>query len=142
MFLRADHTGVSVRDIEAAIAFYRDVVGMQQGMDRELELGQITGIPGARARVVHMTLNESTVELFHYQPEGREPARQHMQNDFGLIHIGFRVANFWDTYRHLRERGVEFLGEPTEVRPGVTVAYFRGAEYEICEIREIVPPPA
>jgi hypothetical protein len=39
----------------------------------------------------------------------------------------------------LVERGVSFLGEPVEIRPGVFVAYFHGAEYEVCEMREIVP---
>jgi hypothetical protein len=32
---------------------------------------------------------------------------------------------------------VTFLGEPVEIRPGVFVAYFQGAENEICEMREI-----
>jgi hypothetical protein len=32
---------------------------------------------------------------------------------------------------------VTFLGKPVEIRPGVFVAYFRGAEHEICEMREI-----
>jgi hypothetical protein len=29
-----------------------------------------------------------------------------------------------------------------EIRPGVWVAYFRGVEYEVCEIREIQAQPA
>jgi hypothetical protein len=32
---------------------------------------------------------------------------------------------------------VTFLGETVEIRPGVFVAYFQGAENEICEMREI-----
>ena len=108
MFVRADHTGVSVRDMEKAIAFYRDVIGMEKAFDREFEapVDRLTGLSGARVRIVHMKL-------------------------------GFIVEDFWGTYQHLLDHGVRFVGEPVEIRPGVFVAYFHGAEDEVCEIREI-----
>ena len=142
MFTRADHVALSVRDMEKAIAFYRDVVGMEKVFDREFGevMGKLIGVPGTQVRIVHMKLADSVVELFHYRhPEGREPRPDALQSDFGLTHIGFIVEDFWGTYQHLLDRGVAFLGEPVEIRPGVFVAYFRGAEYEVCEIREIVP---
>jgi 4-hydroxyphenylpyruvate dioxygenase-like putative hemolysin len=48
MFKRMDHVGVSVENIEKAIAFYRDVVGMEKTMDREVDspLARIIGIEG------------------------------------------------------------------------------------------------
>ena len=141
MFTKADHIAISVKDMEKAIAFYRDVVGMEKVFDREFAEGmaRLIGVEGARVRVVHMKLNDSMIELFDYaHPPGREPRPDRQQSDFGLIHIGFIVEDFWGTYRHLQERGVAFLGEPVEIRPGVFVAYFYGAESEVCEIREIV----
>jgi len=135
-----DHVGVSVRDIEKAIVFYRDVLGMEKSLDREFDipLAKIIGLEGARARVVHMRLGESVVELFDYRhPKGREPRPDPTQADFGLIHIGFMVQDFQKSYQDLKAKGVQFLGEPVEIRPGVFVAYFRGAENEICEMREI-----
>jgi hypothetical protein len=78
------------------------------------------------------------IELFDYRhPKGREPRLDAQQSDYGLTHIGFIVEDFWGTYHHLVDRGVSFLGEPVEIRPGVFVAYFHGAEHEVCEIREI-----
>jgi glyoxylase I family protein len=142
MFKRADHVGVSVRDMERAIAFYRDVIGMEVVFDREFAepMARLTGLAGAQARVVHMKLGDSVVELFDYRhPQGREPRADARQCDYGLIHIGFIVEDFWGTYRHLQAHGVRLLGEPVEIRPGVFVAYFQGAECEVCEIREIVP---
>jgi len=140
MFSRMDHVGVSVRDMEKAIAFYRDVLGMELSLDREFDvpLAKIIGLEGARARVVHMRLGESVVELFDYHhPKGRDPRPDHRQADFGLIHIGFMVQDFKKSYQDLQAKGVQFLGEPVEIRPGVFVAYFRGAENEVCEMREI-----
>ena len=141
MFTRADHVALSVRDMKKAIAFYRDVVGMEKVFDREFDapMGKLIGVPGTQVRIVHMKLADSVIELFDYRhPKGREPRPDAQQSDFGLTHIGFMVEDFWGTYRHLIDHGVEFLGEPVEIRPGVYVGYFRGAEYEVCEIREIV----
>jgi catechol 2,3-dioxygenase-like lactoylglutathione lyase family enzyme len=128
--------------MEKAIAFYRDVIGMTKVFDREFGevMGRLIGIPGTQVRIVHMKLADSVIELFDYgHPEGRPPPPDRTQGDYGLTHIGFIVEDFWGTYQHLRDHGVAFLGEPVEIRPGVFVAYFRGAEYEVCEIREIVP---
>jgi catechol 2,3-dioxygenase-like lactoylglutathione lyase family enzyme len=141
MFTRADHVAISVKDMEHVIAFYRDVVGMEKVFDRRFDapMGKLIGVPGTKVRIVHMKLADSVVELFDYQyPKGRDPRPDASQSDFGLTHIGFMVEDFWGTYQHLIDHGVEFLGEPVEIRPGVFVGYFRGAEYEVCEIREIV----
>ena len=142
MFTKADHIAMSVKDMEKAIAFYRDVVGMEKVFDREFAEGmaRLIGVEGTRVRVVHMKLNDSMIELFDYAyPPGREPRPDRQQSDFGLIHIGFIVEDFWGTYRHLLDHGVQFLADPVEIRPGVHVAYFYGVEYEVCEIREILP---
>jgi len=141
MFARVDHVAVSVKDMANAIAFYRDVIGMEQVFDREFDepMARLIGVEGTRVRIVHMRLGDSVVELFDYRhPIGRDPRLDHRQSDYGLTHIGFRVQDFWSTYQHLLDHGVEFLGEPVEIRPGVLVAYFRGVEYEVCEMREIV----
>jgi catechol 2,3-dioxygenase-like lactoylglutathione lyase family enzyme len=85
-----------------------------------------------------MKLGDSVIELFDYKhPKGREPRADQNQSDYGLIHIGLEVENFEETYQDLKTRGVTFLGQPVEIRPGVFVAYFRGAESEVCEMREI-----
>ncbi len=140
MFKRMDHVGLSVRNMEKVIGFYRDIIGMEKTLDREfdLPLAKIIGIQGAKARVVHMKLGESIIELFQYHnPKGRESGFDRNQADFGLSHIGLIVDNFDETYRNLEKKGVRFLAEPVEIRPGVFVAYFSGAENEVCEMREI-----
>lgn len=142
MFTRLDHAAVSVQDMERAIAFYRDVIGMEKVFDREFDaaMGRLIGIPDTQVRIVHMKLANSVVELFHYRsPVGRPPRPDPRQSDLGLIHLGFMVEDFWATYERLVSHGVRFLGEPVEIRAGVFVAYFHGAEHEVCEMREILP---
>ena len=142
MFARMDHVAMSVKDMDKAVAFYRDVVGMEKAFDREFDtpMARLIGVEGTRVRIVHMKFHDNVLELFDYHyPPGREPRPDRQQSDFGLIHIGFMVTDFWATYQDLVDRGIEFLGEAFEFRPGVFVAYFRGVEYEVCEIREILP---
>jgi len=140
MFTRVEHVGMTVKDMERAIAFYRDVIGAVVVLDREFgdELGEVIGVAGTRARIVHMQLGDTMVELFDYRhPQGQERRADASPADQGLTHIGFTVEDFWRTYRHLVNHGVRFLGKPVEIRPGVFVAYFCGAEGEICEMKEI-----
>lgn len=140
MFKRMDHIGLSVKNMEKAISFYRDVIGMEKVLDRYFDSGleDIIGEKGAKARIVHMRLEGTLVELFEYgNPDARAPHPDRSQSDYGLIHIGFMVHDFQNTYETLKDKGVKFLGKPVEIRTGVHVAYFHGAEYEVCEMREI-----
>lgn len=142
MFERLDHVALSVQDMEHAIAFYHDTMGFEPVFDRifTVPIARLIGEPEAEVRIVHLRLDGAMLELFHYRtPAGRPPPAGHRQCDLGLIHIGFIVSDFDATYARLRERGVVFLGDAVEIRPGVRVAYFTGAEAEVCEMREILP---
>lgn len=143
MFTRMDHVAMSVQNMERCIAFYHDLIGFEKVFDRTFDEGiaRLIATPGAQVRIVHLRLGEQVLELFDYHyPQGCPPRADRQQSDYGLIHIGFMVADFWATYRMLQARGVRFLGEAVEIRPGVMVAYFHGAEYEVCEMREIRTP--
>ena len=141
MIVRVDHVALSVKDMEQAIAFYRDVMGMEKVFDREFgeTMARLIGVEGTQVRIVHMKLGDVIVELFDYHyPKGRRtearPAAERLWADAHRLHR----EDFWSVVQHLLDHGVQFLGEPVEMRPGVFVAYFHGAEYEVCEIREIV----
>jgi catechol 2,3-dioxygenase-like lactoylglutathione lyase family enzyme len=140
MFKRMEHVAISVKDMEKAIAFYRDIIGMAKVLDRvfDANLARVTGLPEAKARVVHMQLADSMVELFEYlHPKGRGLRQKALQSDYGIIHLSFKVEDFWATCKHLTDHGVRFLGEAVEFRPGSFVAYFLGAEGEVIEMREV-----
>jgi catechol 2,3-dioxygenase-like lactoylglutathione lyase family enzyme len=142
MFVRMDHVALSVQDMEHAIAFYRDTMGFQVVFDRVFTgpMARLIDEPEVDVRIVHLRLQGAMLELFHYRiPKGRVRPASHRQCDLGLTHIGFIVSDFDATYARLRECGVSFLGEAVEIRPGVRVAYFHGAEGEVCEMREILP---
>ena len=139
MITQLEHTALSVADLDRSLAFYRDLLGFQ--LARLIEpredglLSAITGLPGARARIAHLTLGDQMLELFEYlEPRGHPAPRT--QADPGFIHIGFRTDDARGDYERLRALGVEFLSAPVEFRPAVWVAYFRGPDGEVCELRQ------
>lgn len=140
MIRRLEHVAVSVADLDRSIAFYRDLLGLE--LVRTIEpredekLGTIAGLNGAQARIAHMRFGTNTIELFEYvRPRGRLVGDR-TQADLGCSHIGFRSDDARADCARLRSRGVKFLSEPVEFRPGVWVAYFRGPDGEVCELRE------
>jgi len=134
------HIGLTVSDVTRSLEFYRDFLGMKVIMDLDItddRMARVIGVPDAKCRIVHLQLGSGVLELFYYyQPVGENVASVMRLYDQGLSHIGFEVSDFDKHIGELRERKVQFLGEPVEFRPGVWVAYFRGPDGEVCEIRQ------
>lgn len=141
MILGLGHVALGVADMERSLEFYRDFLGMEVVMELNVDddrIGKVTGIPGARCKIVHLKKSGVVLELFHYyEPRGKNKARTLKQTDHGFIHIGFEVSDFHGHVEELRKRNVEFLGEPVEFRPNVWVVYFRGPDGEVCELRQL-----
>lgn len=142
MITQLEHVALSVGDMDKSLAFYRDTLGMT--VLRELEpgaggekLGEITGMPNCRARIVHLDLGGTMLELFQYDtPEGRRQPKDRRQADHGYIHVGLSSTDTIGDYERLLAEGVEFISEPLEFRPGVWIVYFRGPDGEVCELRQ------
>lgn len=135
-----EHVAISVGNMDRSLAFYRDFLGMKVIMDLNItddRIGRVIGIPDAKCRIVHLKLGRTILEIFCYtNPVGANKADTMRQYDHGLIHLGFKVANFHEQIKKLKAKGVAFLGEPVEFRPGVWIVYFRGPDGEICEFRQ------
>ncbi len=103
LFTAIDHVGVAVADFDAAVAFYRDVMGMrllheevneEQGV-REAMMG--VGGSGSCVQVLAPLSPESTIGKFL---ERSGP---------GLQQIAYRVEDIDAVSATLRERGVRLL---------------------------------
>lgn len=131
---------MSVSDMERSLAFYRDFIGMKVVLEVDFSddrMERITGILGAKCRIVHLKLGNSVLELFHYySPAGKPVSTDRLQCDNGLTHIGFSVTDIQAHVRQLKEQSIKLLGEPVEIRPGAWVVYFYGPDGEVCEFRQ------
>ena len=139
MFHRIEHTALSVASLDRSLAFYRDLIGMEVVFDIDFSderLGVVNGLAGCKARVVHLKLGPSVLELFEYrEPRGRN--LQQRQCDIGYMHICFRVTQIHALCASLKARGVAFFSEPLAVRPGTFIVYFSGPDGEVCEMRQV-----
>lgn len=136
-----EHAGLSATNLERSIAFYRDILGFSLIRIVEsppaMRLGDVVGMPGCAARIAHLQLGSAMLEIFEYQdPRGRKIPSDRTQADIGFIHVGLRSSDARADHARLEGMGVRFIHAPMEFRPGVWIAYFRGPDGEVCELRQ------
>ncbi|MDQ3694484.1 MAG: VOC family protein [Chloroflexota bacterium] len=84
MLLGLNHLGIVVRDLEAALPFYVETLGLA-AHDRE-------DLPVAGVRVLYVETGSGTIQLL--QPIGPGPARDYLdQHGEGPDHICYTVAD-------------------------------------------------
>jgi catechol 2,3-dioxygenase-like lactoylglutathione lyase family enzyme len=114
------HSGVCVEDCEAAVAFYRDVLGMTvlsppYLMDDDTirdDMGELLTDPRMKAAIVGFgTDGDRVLEVIEYlADDGDEPPRTSLATP-GLSHVGLICENIDATRADLEAKGVRFLVE-------------------------------
>ena len=94
------HVCVGVSDMDAALAFYTGMLGMDVVFDVNLEgegLESVTGSSGAHGRMVGGLIGGTMVELLDLGTVPANPEGPHL----GYTNISFRVRDLDDTYERL-----------------------------------------
>jgi lactoylglutathione lyase len=126
--LRAySHFSLVVSDIERAVAWYRDVLGLhlvaRQRQDNEYTR-RFVGVPGAILEVAEFALPDASapedvlLELIEYvEPRGESspPRRQ----DVGSAHLSFIVDDIVAEHERLSVAGASFVTPPVRIEAGV-----------------------
>lgn len=144
-FRGIEHVGVTVPDLDEAERFFVDVLGAQHiytlGQKRaDDDWMQVT--LGVHPRTVLREIrfyrlgSGSNIELFEYDSaDGQAP--QPRNSDLGGHHLALYVDDLDAAIAHLREHGIEIMGEPVhsaEAAAGQRWAYFRspwGMQFEL-----------
>jgi methylmalonyl-CoA/ethylmalonyl-CoA epimerase len=103
-----DHIGIAVSDLEAALAFYRDALG--------LEVEAPEDVASQRVRAHFIPAGQSALELLEATAEDSPIARYVAKRGPGLHHITLRVDDIHATLARLKSRGVRLIDESP--RPG------------------------
>ncbi len=128
-----NHTGFVVSDMERSLAFYRDLLGLQEERNTVLEgefISQVLGYDGVKLHIVYLSNGDMrhSVELMQYlEPKGGGMAPKAL-NDVGATHLGVIVDDLDSLYREFLARGVKFVNRPA-VRPGAEYPWARKACY-------------
>jgi catechol 2,3-dioxygenase-like lactoylglutathione lyase family enzyme len=141
---RIHHTGFTVADLDRSLAFYEGLLGFELIARQEKQggyLGAIVGYPDADVRMAHLRVPgaDHVLELFQYRtPTGSQPGRTEPR-DVGCAHLCVVVDDLPESYRRLREAGVDsFVSPPIEVDTGINTGgyglYLRDPDGIVVEI--------
>ena len=135
-----DHVGITVRELERSLAFYRDLLGLRViEISDDQDVGQIVGIPGARVKIADLDAGDGRVlELIEYVA-GRGDDVPQRPNAAGCPHLALRVHDTSKVLRRLAQAGHHPDGEPTTITDaiafeGATVVYLRDPDGAIIEL--------
>jgi catechol 2,3-dioxygenase-like lactoylglutathione lyase family enzyme len=113
------HTGVCVPDCEAAVAFYRDVLGLRvlsppyvmEGDSIRADMGELVADPTMKAAIVGFDGDRvlEVIEYLHVDGAGQRATAG--LAEYGLSHVGLICEDIDATRAELESKGVRFLVE-------------------------------
>lgn len=114
------HIGITVRDMDKALHFYRDLLGFAVLGDVMIagdEADVLTREKGVKLRVVYVRSEKDVkgppLELLHFvEPAGDGKTPYPRLTNPGITEVAFWVRDIEQTYTELRERGVKFFSPP------------------------------
>jgi methylmalonyl-CoA/ethylmalonyl-CoA epimerase len=98
---RIHHVALVVRDIDASLGFYRDILG--------LDLETVMPIPGDRVTIAFLPVGESKVELVAPTDDTTGVARFLESKGEGFHHVCFEVHDLAETLTRLAIDGIELI---------------------------------
>jgi catechol 2,3-dioxygenase-like lactoylglutathione lyase family enzyme len=148
--LAVDSVGMTVSNMDRSVEFYTSVLTFQKVSDievsgREYEL--LTGIFGARLRIVRLALGSETLELTEFlAPRGRPIPDDIRANDHVFQHVAVIVSDMDAAYQRLRRFNVTHASTGPQRLPdwnrnagGIQAFYFRDPDGHFLEILAFPP---
>ncbi len=145
--MRLDHANLVVRDLAAQTAFYRDVLGFEVVLERELSGDWVDALLGGGPAVMDCAILQppgggARIELLAYRtPAPIEIDGLTQPSALGLRHIAFDVDNLDQIVKRLQDAEVVFFAPPVTVPFPVNggrkrLVYFLDPEGVMCELAE------
>lgn len=120
--IAADHTGITVANLERSLAFWRDTLGFELS-HRAHQTGalaaEITGVAGAEILIaVLKTPTGHKIELLEYLAPADRRQVYPRPCDVGSIHIALTVDDLDAALRAIAPFGWQAAGEPQTLQSG------------------------
>jgi methylmalonyl-CoA/ethylmalonyl-CoA epimerase len=103
-----DHIGIAVANLDQALAFYRDALGLEVQVPED--------VPSQRVRAHFIPAGGAAIELLEATAGDSPIAKYLAKRGPGLHHITLRVDDIAAVLARLRSRGVRLIDEAP--RPG------------------------
>ena len=144
--LHADHTGITVRDIDASLAFFEGVLGfkLQYRARRTGSFAEeVTGVPEAEIEIALLLAPGHHIELLQYISPGDRHHLRPRACDLGSVHLAFEVDDLDAALAHIAAHKWAAVGAPQTIaggaRRGTRVVYVRDPDGTTLELMQ---PPA
>jgi catechol 2,3-dioxygenase-like lactoylglutathione lyase family enzyme len=137
---RLDHVGITVADLDAAIAFFTKLgLELDGRMPMEGEfLDTVCGIPDSRTEIAMLHAPDGgTIELSTFlQPDVTPGSPASMANELGIRNVAFEVDDLRGLVDELASDGYGLIGGIGEFENTWLMAYVRGPEGIIVAVAE------
>ena len=146
--LTADHTGITVSNLERSLAFWRDVLGFEfsHRVHQTGELAaEITGVPGAEISLAVLKApGGHKIELLEYlAPANRKKNVDLRPCDVGSVHVALTVDNLDAVLSAIAASGWKTAGKPQTLKTGPNagkrVVYVRDPDGTTIEFMQLPP---
>src|SRR6266404_5677537 len=119
--IAADHTGITVSNLERSLAFWQDVLGFElshRAHHTGLLASEVTGVPGAEISIAVLKGYGHKIELLEYlAPSDRK--RVHLRPcDIGSVHVAFTVDDLDAVLKAIAASGWKTAGKPQTLESG------------------------
>lgn len=137
------HVAISTPDLERALAFYRDLLGLEEiGRTHwpagTRQINRVLGLEDSAATQVMLQGHNLCLELFQFSlPETRPEEGERPVNRHGITHFCLDVKGIDALYQRLLEAGVRFHAPPQDFG-GAKATYARDPDGNVFELQEIL----
>jgi methylmalonyl-CoA epimerase len=129
-----DHIGIAVADVDRALAFYRDALGLEVAPPEE--------VPAERVRARFIPVGGPALELLEATAADSVVARYVEKRGPGVHHITLRVEDIHTALAELKARGVRLVDEePRSGAHGSLVAFIHPSATQgvLVELKQAAP---
>lgn len=117
-----EHVTIRCRDLKASVDYFRRMFDAEVMLTRRL---------GESKTITYLRIGDSMLELMEM---GLADDPVDPMEHYGVHHIGLKTDNFESSYRDLRGKGADFLGEPFEPTPGIRLVFLREPNGAVIEL--------
>jgi methylmalonyl-CoA/ethylmalonyl-CoA epimerase len=131
MIEKVDHIGIAVKDIDEALKFYCDSLGLRCTRVEEVERQKV--------KIAFVPAGEVNLELVQATDSESAIAKFIEKKGEGIQHIALKVKNIQEAMQSLKENGVELIDAiPRKGAHGSKIAFLHpksthGVLIELCE---------
>lgn len=142
MSVTLNHTGITVGNLDAAVALFEDAFGFEviSRAPRDPQIiSRVIGVAGSSVDIAYMRNGfGATVELLSYSAPDDRRAYAPRACDIGSLHLGFNVDDMNAVLAKLDRHGVKLMGDVVVIdagpNKGSRIAYLRNPEGMVLEL--------